>query len=417
LFLGFHVANGATIACTDNHFHLIGNYAGKSRIGRLFAVVAEAVQFLVIGYEPSNLSYVNLSCRTGAFLVLFLGLAVDLSAQQSATGPAEFERIKAQAQKGDAQAQLALGSLYASGDGVAKDLGKAAKWHRKAAEQGLAPAQFELAKDYAGGLGVNADKAEAFKWFHHAADQDMPEAQFALGRCYAHGEGVSENEVEAVRWYQRAAGQNLPVAMEELGHCYLDGTGVATDLGEGVKWIRKAAESGYAPAQNRLGLCYLKGEGVKKDFVQAYKWFELGAAQGGELAPDIKVNLAKTQTHMTPEQIEEAQHAALEFKPRTSPDEISPPTKTNGEGSGSARDGGSVASDKGLGGLLSVDGQDITCEVYVDGSFVGNLPAKLHLPEGLHTVEVKKSGFKDYRKELKVSNGAELNLHVTLEKQ
>ena len=347
--------------------------------------------------------------------MLFLGSAFELSAQQLTAERKQFEATKARAEKGDLQAQVDLGLLYAAGNGVAKDLGKAAKWHRKAADQGFARAQFLLAMEYAQGAGLKPDQAEAARWFRRAADQSLPEAQFALGKCYANGEGVSEDVVQAVNWYKRAADQNFVEAEGELGQCFLDGTGLTTDIVEGVKWIRKAAEQGYAPAQNRLGLCYLKGEGVTRDLVQAYKWLNLGAAQGGATAADAKMDLAKAELKMTPQQVAEAQRLAHDFKPHIPPAESLPSLKNPDERSGISPGVATIATSQG--GLLSVDAQDTGCEVYVDGSFVGNPPAKLHLQEGSHVVEVKRPGFRDYRKELKVSNGAELNLHVTLEKQ
>ena len=56
-------------------------------------------------------------------------------------------------------------------------------------------------------------------------------------------------------------------------------------------------------------------------------------------------------------------------------------------------------------------------EIYADGAFVGNAPANLKLSEGIHIIEVKKSGFRSYRKELRVLGQSELNLRVTLEKE
>jgi len=353
---------------------------------------------------------VNFNCLTLPFLILLLGSTIELPAQQLATDRKEFEATRAKAEKGDAEAQLALGFRYAAGNGVAADYRKAAKWHRKAAEQGLATAQFVLATDYANGLGVKTDLVEAARWYTHAAEQHLPEAQFALGKCYASGEGVGADVVEAAKWYQRAADQNIVEAIAELGQCHLDGTGVTKDVVEGVKLIRNAAEQGYASAQNRLGLCYLKGEGMTKDYVQAHKWFNLAAAQGGARAIDFKLNLAKAEANMTPEQIAEAQQLAREFRSHLPSDNHSL-SNTNEPPKGSA-----IANVNHQEGLLSVDGPDTTCEVYIDGSFVGNPPAKLHLKEGSHVVEMKKHGFKDYRKEIKVSNGSELNLHVRLEK-
>jgi len=62
--------------------------------------------------------------------------------------------------------------------------------------------------------------------------------------------------------------------------------------------------------------------------------------------------------------------------------------------------------------ILSCDVQD--AEVYVDGVFVGNAPATLKLKDGIHIVEVKSDGYKDYRKELRVLGGSELSLRAKL---
>jgi len=62
-----------------------------------------------------------------ALLLLWLGFTLQLPGQQINLERTAFERIKASAEKGNAEAQLELGLLYASGAGVTADLGKAAK--------------------------------------------------------------------------------------------------------------------------------------------------------------------------------------------------------------------------------------------------------------------------------------------------
>ncbi len=66
-------------------------------------------------------------------------------------------------------------------------------------------------------------------------------------------------------------------------------------------------------------------------------------------------------------------------------------------------------------GTVMVTGDDTTFEVFTDGFFVGNVPAKLRLSEGGHVIEVKKEGFRPYSKEIKVTEGCELNLRPVLE--
>ena len=62
--------------------------------------------------------------------------------------------------------------------------------------------------------------------------------------------------------------------------------------------------------------------------------------------------------------------------------------------------------------LSNPDGADIE----LDGSFVGNTPSDVQVPEGDHTVTVKKAGFKDWERKIKVSGGSSVHLNADLEK-
>jgi hypothetical protein len=55
-------------------------------------------------------------------------------------------------------------------------------------------------------------------------------------------------------------------------------------------------------------------------------------------------------------------------------------------------------------------------DIEVDGSFVGNTPSDVQVEEGDHTVTVKKIGFKDWERKLKVSAGSSVHLNAELEK-
>ncbi len=314
-----------------------------------------------------------------------------------------FLETKAQAEQGSAEAQLALGNLYQSGTGVDKNFKQGFKWHRKAADQGLSRAQFRLGLDYSGGFGVKMDQEASVSWFRRAAEGGLAQAQFTLGMCYEKGQGVVEDDVEAVRWFRRAAGQQFPDAEAELGNCYLDGVGATKDIVEGVKWLQHAAAHGSARGQSRLGTCYERGTGLPKDFVQAYKWYTLAAAQDNDLGPDLRVNLAKLESALTPEEVAQAQKLARDFSPSAA----------------QTADAQPVAGASAVAGLqpgfVNVTADDPDCEIYVDGAPVGNPPSKLKLAEGSHLIEARKPGFKNYQKELKVGAQAELTLRVKLE--
>jgi len=106
-----------------------------------------------------------------------------------------------------------------------------------------------------------------------------------------------------------------------LGMKYLQGDGVPQDYKEAEKWLGKAAEQGNTSAQCMLGTIYAAGLGLIKDPVQAHMWLTLSIdGSKGKQAPflqkatELRNSLAK---NMTPQQIEEAQSLASEWKPVT----------------------------------------------------------------------------------------------------
>jgi hypothetical protein len=67
-------------------------------------------------------------------------------------------------------------------------------------------------------------------------------------------------------------------------------------------------------------------------------------------------------------------------------------------------------------GKLSVGSVPDGADIEVDGGFVGNTPSDVQVTEGEHTVTVKKAGFKDWERKLKVSAGSSVRLNAELEK-
>ena len=87
-----------------------------------------------------------------------------------------LEWYRKAAGQGDADAQYALGAMYAKGDGVARDDTQAAEWYRKAAGQGVAWAQATLGFMYHLGQGVAQDYVQAHMWYNLAAAQGDKDA-------------------------------------------------------------------------------------------------------------------------------------------------------------------------------------------------------------------------------------------------
>ncbi len=174
----------------------------------------------------------------------------------------------------------ALGFCYQNGMGVKKDEAQAVVLYQKAADQSHSGAQYNLGFCYQNGIGVKKDEAQAVVLYQKAADQGHSGAQYNLGVCYHNGIGVKKDEVQAAIWYQKVADQGHADAQCNLGFCYQNGIGVKKDETQAAIWYQKATDQGHADAQCNLGFCYQHGIGVKKDETQAAFWYQKAADQG-----------------------------------------------------------------------------------------------------------------------------------------
>ncbi len=96
----------------------------------------------------------------------------------------------------------------------------AAQRMRAQAEGGNAYAQYQLSLDYNAGIGVSADDAEAVNWLKRSATQNYAPALNELGSRHEQGRGVRKDRTEAVRLYRLAAARgeiNARLNLERLG--------------------------------------------------------------------------------------------------------------------------------------------------------------------------------------------------------
>ncbi|MGI9463633.1 MAG: tetratricopeptide repeat protein [Aestuariivirgaceae bacterium] len=154
------------------------------------------------------------------FLVLQPGLAAagpyedGQAAYESGDYPKALKLYTEAAEAGNVDAQLLLGFLNFSGDGVAQDYATALKWFLRAAAQGDARSQAQLGVMYENGKGVPQDYGTAATWFGKAADQGYGLAQNSLGLMYAIGQGVKRDYTQAHKWLNLAAAQEITDARE-----------------------------------------------------------------------------------------------------------------------------------------------------------------------------------------------------------
>ena len=153
------------------------------------------------------------------FVLLLLacaGLLVRSFAQTTDSKRKLKEEIRAKAEKGDAEAQYQLGSLYYDGTAIAKNASEAVRWFQKSAGQGHSKAQSKLGECYAFGEGVTKSAVEAVKWWRKAAERDDGSAQFYLGIRCARGEGTPKDFVEAHKWLNLAVAKGDEEARKYL---------------------------------------------------------------------------------------------------------------------------------------------------------------------------------------------------------
>ena len=106
--------------------------------------------------------------QVSAIMLRLLALAAFLIWPRQQTAGELFQKS---ADQGYGSAQNNLGVVYENGQGVPKDLGRAAELYQKAADQGYARAQYNLGTLYQDGDGVPKDLGKARELYQKAANQ------------------------------------------------------------------------------------------------------------------------------------------------------------------------------------------------------------------------------------------------------
>lgn len=236
-----------------------------------------------------------------------------------------------------------LGTYYAQGNGLSKDLEKGMGLLQQSADAGFSYANLnlgilkhekgeafkaELDKARVSGNSkagllladtylLNADDAaevrSAAEIYRYFADKGNRDAQMKLGFYYDRGLDGTPNPLLAARWYTLAAEQGLPLAQYLLGELYqLGRLGQEPDYALAKKWYQAAStgfpealtalsfvfdtvDNDYASARNfaslsankaepigqyNLGLIYEYGKGIPEDAQKAFEYYQQAANAG-----------------------------------------------------------------------------------------------------------------------------------------
>jgi TPR repeat protein len=146
---------------------------GLPRSYLLLLTLAAAAISLALGtftapwIQSSAAPWINQKIRARGNAQLQTVLASTKAPTSTATAEIEtasLQQLRQMADKGDPNAQNALGLHYAIGDGVQLDEQEAVRWFIKAAEQGNVLAQSKLGSIYYSGRGVPQDPNRAYFW-------------------------------------------------------------------------------------------------------------------------------------------------------------------------------------------------------------------------------------------------------------
>jgi len=153
------------------------------------------------------------------------------------------------------------------------------------AERGDAQAQLAVYRWY-----VLSKPDYAIQFLKKSAENGYSEAQVALGKKLMTGDGIEKNSNKAIGWFMKAAEQKSASAYYELAIYYELGDGIEKDTNQALTYIQLAAEQGHAEALYKLGLCYLRGDGVVANSSKAIELCEKAVAKGSKNARLIAGN-------------------------------------------------------------------------------------------------------------------------------
>jgi len=223
-----------------------------------------------------------------------------------------FEKILAEAEKGEVDSQYKLASMYQFGNGTPIDLEEAIKWYEKAADRGHMAAhnaiiilknpnenffyessnekinrerqerqeseyreeterEEEIEREDEREREEESEREEERERLHKAAENGDLSAQSDLATDYY----IDQEPAEAFKWALLASKQGDASSQHTLGDLYRQGFSEQTaDIKEAVKWLTKSAIQGYEMAQGELFEIYYNGDRVPKDYEKAFKWIK-----------------------------------------------------------------------------------------------------------------------------------------------
>ena len=185
-------------------------------------------------------------------------------------------------EQGDASACGVLALMFETGEGVTRNLERAAELYRRACDLDDMEACTILGSMHHRGEGVPRDVARAVSLHERACDGGEPIGCESLGLMYEEGTGVIEDRTRAADAYHAACEGALASGCNRLGMMRQSGAGVPADPGAAMELFTRACDGGVLIGCVNLGVGYEVGDGAAQDLGAAFALYE-HACDGGEM--------------------------------------------------------------------------------------------------------------------------------------
>jgi len=199
---------------------------------------------------------------------------------------------------------------------IKPDPAKRFEWLLKAAEKGKAEAQLAIGQCFEGATGTKLDYKKSMHWYRKAFDQGDRRGAHAISMMYRTGRGkeISKDLEKWEYWLRKSADLGFAMAQNDLGVALYSGKDIKKDQKEARVWMLRAARQGMAKAQHGIAVMLTDGDGGPQDPLQAFKWSFLAATRAKYRDAEIMLNVIVKK--ITPAQQREAIALARAFVPR-----------------------------------------------------------------------------------------------------
>lgn len=195
--------------------------------------------------------------------------------------PTTLEDTVKMAERGDLQAQLALGYAYLYGeDGISKDYEKSFHYYSKAALQNDPTGLNNLGSLYYGGIGVKRDVKKAAVLFKKAAELGNINAAVNIGFMHASGKGAKKDIVLGLKYFELALSDDVPAAKFMIGYAHYKGLHRDLDYAKAAPLLKAAADAGFDEAQTIVADIYINGLGFPQNYNNGVKYLNKAIMQG-----------------------------------------------------------------------------------------------------------------------------------------